>query len=207
MKYWTTTLTVLAGLWSMAGHAEDMMLGNIQSQWAVCQYQTLSDDKEGCLEKLSQTADQQSSMHKDRTDLLIWSAIVKSSWAGAKGGMGALSLAKAAKKSLEQAIAQDPKALDGSAYTSLGALYYQVPGWPIGFGDDDKAGSLLKKALTINPAGIDANYFYADFLLDQGHKAEAKTYFMKALAAAPRPGREVADQGRRAEIQAKLKTL
>jgi Tfp pilus assembly protein PilF len=48
-----------------------------------------------------------------------------------------------------------------------GALYYQVPGWPIGFGDKDKANELLKKALALNPDGIDPNYFYGDFLLKE----------------------------------------
>ena len=49
-----------------------------------------------------------------------------------------------------------------------GFPYYQVPGWPVGFGDDEKAEQLLKQALAINPTGIDPNFFYGDFLLDQG---------------------------------------
>jgi hypothetical protein len=57
-------------------------------------------------------------------------------------------------------MAIDPRALQGSAYTSLGSLYYQVPGWPIGFGDDKRAEAMLLKALEINPDGIDPNYFY-----------------------------------------------
>jgi tetratricopeptide (TPR) repeat protein len=89
---------------------------------------------------------------------------------------------KEAKAKLEIAIKQDPKALEGSAYTSLGSLYYQVPGWPVGFGDDEKAEKLLKQALAINPTGIDPNFFYGDFLLDQGDKAQAKVYLDKALA-------------------------
>jgi len=138
--------------------------------------------KESCLETLSAQADQASAKEAFRTDLLIWSAIVKSTWAGAKGGLGALSLVKEAKAKLEIAIKQDPKALEGSAYTSLGSLYYQVPGWPVGFGDDDKAEQLLKQALTINPTGIDPNFFYGDFLLEQGDKAQAKIYLDKRLA-------------------------
>lgn len=179
-------------------------LPTIQQQWALCQYQQADKAKESCLEKLSGEADQASTREPFRTDLLIWSAIVKSTWAGAKGGLGALGLAKDAKARLEIAIKQDPKALDGSAYTSLGSLYYQVPGWPVGFGDDEKAEQLLKQALVINPSGIDPNFFYGDFLLDQGRKAEARAYFDKALAAPDRPGRELADQGRRAEIRERL---
>ncbi|MFW5386410.1 MULTISPECIES: hypothetical protein [unclassified Yersinia (in: enterobacteria)] len=50
-----------------------------------------------------------------------------------------MDLVKDAKVKLELAIKLDANALDGSAYTSLGTLYYQVPGWPIGFGDKKQA--------------------------------------------------------------------
>ncbi len=77
----------------------------------------------------------------------------------------------------------------------------------MGFGDDEKAEKLLKHALAINPTGIDPNFFYGDFLLDQGDKAQAKVYLDKALAAPARPGREVADEGRRMEIRERLAKL
>lgn len=70
---------------------------------------------------------------------------------------------KEAKSLFEEVIAQAPNTLEGSALTSLGALYYKVPGWPVAFGDKEKAEQLLKQALTVNPNGIDANYFYGDF--------------------------------------------
>ena len=88
----------LMGLVSVAApqvHAADALI-QIQDQWSVCQYQVEKDAKEGCLETLSKEANQQSLQNKSRVDLLIWSAIVKSSWAGAKGGLDALSLVKEA---------------------------------------------------------------------------------------------------------------
>ena len=66
---------------------------------------------------------------------------------------------------------------------------------------------LLKQALAINPTGIDPNFFYGDFLLEQGDKAQAKIYLDKALAAPARPGREVADEGRKTEIRERLAKL
>ncbi len=201
MKKWLFMLALLA-----AGAAQaDELIDPVQNQWAICQYQ--SKTKESCLQKLSSEADQASAANPGRTDLLIWAAIVKSSWAGAKGGLGALSLVKTAKQQLEQAIKQNPAALDGSAYTSLGSLYYQVPGWPVGFGNKAKAEQLLKQALAINPNGIDPNFFYGDYLLEQGRKAEARQALDKALAAPLRPGRELADQGRRKEIEERLAKL
>jgi Tfp pilus assembly protein PilF len=101
----------------------------------------------------------------------------------------------------------DPNALQGSAYTSLGTLYFKVPGWPVGFGDDDKAEELLKKALVINPDGIDPNYFYGDYLLEQKRYAEAEQALLKAQQAPARPERPLADAGRQEEIQVALLTV
>ena len=82
-----------------------------------------------------------------------------------------------------------------------------MPGWPIGFGDKTKAEEYFKKALSINPSGIDPNFFYAEFLIDRDRSAEAKPLLEAALKAAPRPGRELADSGRRQEIQSVLDKL
>ena len=115
-------------------------------------------------------------------------------------GGGKLPLAKESKADLEHALKIDPEALDGSAYTSLGTLYFNVPGWPIGFGNGKKAEELLLKALTINPNGIDSNYFFGDYLMQEKRYQEAKTYLLKAKNAQPRPNRPLADAGRQKEI-------
>lgn len=101
-------------------------------------------------------------------------------------------------------VAVKPDTLHGSAYTSLGSLYYKAPAWPISFGDNKKAESNLKQAITLNPDGIDPNFFYGEFLFEQGQMSKAKTVLQHALQAAPRLGREVADAGRRDEIAALL---
>jgi Tfp pilus assembly protein PilF len=91
--------------------------------------------------------------------------------------------------------------LDGSAYNSLGVLYYKVPGWPLAFGDKGKAEELLKKALEINPRGIDSNFFYGEFLIENKRTSEGIAYLERALQAPPRSGRNIADTGRRDEIR------
>jgi Tfp pilus assembly protein PilF len=132
---------------------------------------------------------------------------VLSSEAGAKGGLGALGLAKDAKQRLDDALKINDKALSGSAYTSLATLYAKVPGWPIGFGDKERAEEFFKKSLAINPNGIDPNFFYGEYLADRGRVTEARTYLETAQKAPPRPGRELADSGRQQEIQALLTKL
>jgi Tfp pilus assembly protein PilF len=88
--------------------------------------------------------------------------------------------------------------------TSLGALYYQVPGWPLGFGDKKKAREYLEKAVKISQNGLDANYFYGDFLVDRKEYTKAVAVLERALAAPTLDQRPVADRGRRDEIEALL---
>ena len=176
----------------------------LQSRWAEINYQVPAAQREAEFAKLAAEADTLVRSNPQDAEFYIWRGIILSTYAGAKGGLGALDLVKQSKASLEQAVALDPKALEGSAYTSMGALYYQVPGWPIGFGDDEQAEKLLKQALQLNPNGIDPNHFYGDFLFRQKRYSEAKLALEKAQAATARPGREVADRGRQAEIAALL---
>ena len=171
-----------------------------QQQWAQAQYQQQGDAQEQALATLADAVRASSAAHPDDLALKTWAGIIIGSYAGAKGGLGALSLAEESKAAYEAVIAKDPSVLHGSALTSLGVLYYKVPGWPLGFGDEDRAEFMLKRGLALNPDGIDSNYFYADFLFSQGKKEEAKLYLQKAKAAAPRPGREIADAGRQGEI-------
>ncbi|MBV1921866.1 MAG: hypothetical protein KUG73_14405, partial [Pseudomonadales bacterium] len=169
-------------------------------QWADIRYQQKSDKREAMFESLREEAELLTDAHPKDAELWIWRGIINSTYAGEVGGLSALSVIKEAKKNLKMALKLDATALSGSAYTSLGVLYYQVPGWPLSFGDDEEAEKLLKKGLAINPKGIDPNFFYADFLINQGRKKEAGSYLEIAENATDRNDRPVADKGRRAEI-------
>lgn len=204
MKAWILPLLLLP-LTALAGLDEDV--GALQNEWAQIKYRRPAAEQEKAFAALTKNADAVRGRYAGRAEPQIWYGIIAASYAGARGGLGALSLAKDAKKAFEQALELDPKALDGSAYTSLGSLYYQVPGWPIGFGSDDKARELLEKALALNPDGIDSNYFLGDFLYRRGDSAGARRALQKALQAPPRPQRALADEGRRKEIEALLAAL
>lgn len=183
----------------------DAELLDIQQAWADINYSAASDEKKAAdFGQLANKAAALVSSHSGRAEPMVWHGIVLSSQAGAKGGLGALSLAKQARSVLEESLKIDPSSLGGSAHTSLGTLYHKVPGFPVGFGDDKKARKHLETALKSNPAGIDPNFFYAEFLLDEGETALSIKHLRIAQASPPRIGRETADAGRRQEIAALL---
>ena len=194
----------LAGT-AWAGMDEDV--ARVRQEWEHIKYEVPPKDQAAQFEKLSKTSEKVMAQYSDKAEPAIWHGIVEASYAGAKGGLGALSLAKSARKSLETALSINPNALDGSAYTTLGTLYCQVPGWPIGFGDDAKALELLKKGVSINPNGIDPNYFYADCLYRSQDYAGAEQAVRKALQAPSREGRKLADEGRRKEANELLEKI
>ena len=192
------TASALLALSTMVSAAMDVQ--TVQTQWAKIKYATPEYQREDAFEKLVEAIESEAPQHRKDAEFLAWQGIVLSTYAGEKGGLGALGVVKKARKALEASLEVDPTALNGSAYTSLGALYYQVPGWPVGFGDDDKAKEYLEKGLSLNPNGIDSNYFYADYLFEQKEYRQAKETLSRALRAPPRPNRESADNGRRLEI-------
>ena len=174
---------------------------HLQSQWDMITYELSAGERESALGKLAQVARRVCDKNPNNADLLIWKGVIVSSWAGEKGGLGALKLAKEAKAALEQALQIEPYALKGSAHTSLGVLYHQVPGWPIGFGSDKKARVHLEKGLAIDPQGIESNFFMAQLMLDEGEYAKSKQYLLSALVAQERPGRKSADVAKRVEVE------
>ncbi|MEZ5525928.1 MAG: hypothetical protein R3F26_00100 [Gammaproteobacteria bacterium] len=179
----------------------------LQQRWAEVNYLLEGKSQVEAFNTLIDDAEKVTRSQSNSADAWIWSGIIRSSYAGAKGGLGALSAAKAAKADFEKAMSINADAMDGSAYTSLGVLYLNVPGWPVGFGDEDKGVELLKKGLELSPNGIDANYFYAEYLFKQKQDDDATRYLNRAMNAPARPGRELADQGRRAEIEQILQQI
>lgn len=181
-------------------------IDNLANAWARANFET-KDKSARVAEATRVTAEAAAlaAQYPNRAEPLVWEAIATATVGGAQGGLGGLSKAKEARKLLERAEAINPAALgDGSVYTTLGSLYAQVPGFPVGYGDASKARAYFQKALSASPNGIDSNFFYGDFLARQGDNAGAVRALEKALAAPPRPGREIADRGRRAEAGALL---
>ena len=182
---------------------DDQLLA-LQHEWAQANYSLEGDEQEKSFKLLIANAKEFVMNNPERAEPLVWYGIIESSFAGVDGGLSALSHAKKAKKSFEKALKIDESVLEGSAYTSLGILYHKVPGWPISFGDDDDARILLEKAVSVNPDGIDPNYFYAEFLFDEREYEKARRHLLLALDAPTRLERPLADKSRRAEVQSLL---
>ena len=194
--------------------AQDEMLSKvkpIQKEWAIVKYRMTNEQKAQAYESLAHQAAELAAQYPDRAEPLIWQAIILSSYAGAVGGIKSITKAlpavKSARDLLHQAESIDRTALNGSVYTSLGALYYQVPGWPIGFGDKKQARIYLERAMTDNPNKLDVGYFYGDYLVKQKNYEKAQQVLESALQEPGLIDRPIADQGRRDEIKALLDSV
>lgn len=183
----------------------DTDLARLEHEWARIVYQVSdSDDKSDQIELLAREAAAVVQRYPGRAEPLIWDGIITSEEAAQASMFSALGYAEDARDIFLAAERIDPNALKGAIPMSLGTLYYRVPGSPVGFGDDDKARAYLETAMTMDPDGLDANYFYGDFLMEQGEYAKARQVLSHGLAAPSTPERPVWDAGRRNEIRALL---
>lgn len=186
-----------------AGMPEDVKFLN--DNWARISYQMNgSSHQAAALDKLAQQADQVVARYPGQADPLLWQGIIVSEQANRANIFHKLSLATRARDILARAYAVNPRAGNGGAAMSLGVLYYKVPGSPFGFGDGARARQLLQQALALDPNGLDANYFWGDYLYDQSDKVGSKAALLKALRAPHDSNRAVWDAGRRREVQALL---
>ncbi|MBS1165023.1 MAG: Tetratricopeptide 2 repeat protein [Proteobacteria bacterium] len=188
--------------------AFDSALHNLEIRWETVKFTIPPGDKQTAeMEKVGTEADALMARYPSRVEAEIWDGILKSEQASMASAFSALSLAKEARAILEKAYTENPAALDAGAPTSLGVLYYRVPGFPIAFGDNKKARSLLEQATTSAPHGLDAWYFYGDFLMNEGENDKARQVFTYALSIPENLDRPLWDKSRRQVIKEDLAKL
>jgi tetratricopeptide (TPR) repeat protein len=211
----TITILTALGLASLAAPAVasdnpemDADVMRINNSWAHIRYQVKDRNAQyRQLAALEGQALQVVQKYPGKAEPLLWEGIVVSEEAARASTFKQLGLATRARDILAKAYAINPKVADGGAAMSLGVLYYKVPGWPIGFGSTAKARAYFQKALLQDPKGLDNNFFYGDFLAQEGEKAKAKQFLQRALEAPTNTDRPVWDAGRRAEVRALLAKL
>ncbi len=200
-------LLVLAVPPACAEVQTDTALTGVQKEWAHIKYRLPKKQRKDAFRKLYARAGQIRIAHPDKGEALLWEGIILTDYAGEQGGIRALQMIKQSRKLFEKALNTNPHIAHGAVYIQLGNLYFEVPGWPLGFGDMGKARILLDKGLSISPDGLDANYFMGKFLLKQKKYHKAARYLRRALAAPLLPGRIIADTGRKSDARRLLNLI
>lgn len=199
------SLIVFLSSAAVAAPSNDVV--KLRTDWAIAKYRTPKNQQIPEFEKLIKRAEAMNASQPRNAEIMLWYATTLSSYAQLKGGMGVLGHVKKAKSLLEQTIQMNPGIENGLAQGVLGALYARVPGWPIAFGDKNKARELLQAAVRIDPQGSDSNYYYGDFLVNTGDYKAAQKHLDIAQSAPIRAGYEIQDRGRKGEIATSLAKL
>lgn len=182
-------------------------IASLEDQWSVAYYQSGESQQRQRYPQLLNQASELVERYPQSAEAKIWLATIMASNAALESSFKALSTLDDAKSLLEAAIQLNPNALNGAAYLTLGTLYYMVPGWPVSFGDNNQAEQMLKASLKLNPGGIDANYFYGDYLMRQERMAEAEVYLRKAVQATVRRQQLINDSHLQKDAKAALANI
>lgn len=204
MKKTTFVALILLSAQCFAENLNASLL-NIESEWASIYYSTPKQKQGAAYSRLLDKTINLSRQFPENAEPFIWEAIVMATNADNQDPVSALEAVHAARDLLLKAIEINPQAMNGSAYVTLGTLYYMTPKWPIAFGDDAIAKEMLQTALKINPNGLDANYFYANYLLLNNELIEAEKYFKRAVAIPARAEQFFADNRLKEEAKVALK--
>jgi tetratricopeptide (TPR) repeat protein len=204
MKKTTFVALLILSLPCLADNLADR-LNNVESEWASIYYST-PKHKQGTayLRLLDKTLDL-SRRYPGNAEPIFWQAVVKATYADHQDALSALKTIHEARDLLVKAIAINPETMEGSAYVTLGTLYYLAPKWPIAFGDDNEAEKMFQSALKINPDGIDTNYFYGEFLLSIDNPKDAVKYLERAANAPARTEQLYADNQLKEEARLAMK--
>ena len=204
----SSLIAIAAPAFASDNPAMDADVMRINNAWAHIRYQVKDRNAQyDQLVALEPQAHQVAQKYPGKAEPLLWEGIVVSEEAARASMLRQLGLATRARDIIAKAYAINPRVADGGAAMSLGVLYYKVPGWPIGFGSTAKARSYFQQALAQDPKGLDNNFFYGDFLAQEGDKTRAKQFLQRALQAPSNANRPVWDAGRRAEVRALLAKL
>ena len=196
-KIFITIILVCFANYSFASIEQDKAT-ELQNEWDRISF-LVKDKKQQKEEfqKLSEIAKTYSTQYPNSADIKAWAGIIISTEAGfyKLNIPKALKTVNTAKEILDEGLAINPSALDGGIYSSLGLMYFQVPGKPIGFGDKQLAENFLLKGIELSNNGMIANFFAGQFYFDQKDYQKAMNYFEKAKIGNFQANRELAKEG------------
>ncbi len=117
---------------------------------------------------------------------LVWQAWALIDQSMVLRDFSSLGLLKQARQKLEAALAIDPN--HAGANSTLGSLYFNVPKWPLSFGDRKKGRAYLLKSLAIDPTSGWQNLDYAKCLFKDEDYSGAVKYATITLQSPMRAG-------------------
>ncbi len=209
VKIRKTLLAVLCGLFlATAAWGEptfEETARSLNNEWSEIFYLLPSDQQAEKYKALLPRIRAFKAQYPTRAEPLILEAVTLCTLAAADWGFSSLSRIGEARELLEKSIDLDPKAMEGTAFITLGNLYYRLPGWPISFGDDDQARQYLEMAVRLYPNAVDANYFLGDYWLGEDNFDKALIYLEHAEKAPLRPHQLLSDTRVKGEAGKALK--
>lgn len=205
MKFRGYVLAAIAAL--MIGTATAQVppeVQQIEDEWAEVFYKLPSRQQVAPFKDLLVRTRALRDIYPQRAEPLVMEAIILCTLAASDWGFDSLSRLQDARELLIRSIDRDPRAMDGTAFITLGNLYFRLPGWPISYGDDELALHYLEAAEKMFPDAVDTNFFLGDYWLHEGDHDKAIAYLLKAEKAPVRPGQRLSDEKLKEELQVSL---
>lgn len=191
------------GCQQQEGPTLETELASIAEGWDEARYEITDENSQVvALGVLATEAELLAQRYPNDIRVRIWQGVILIGEADDAGWIDALRYAGQANELL---LAAERQPLDGSTSimveTALGVLYGQAPPFPISFGDGRIAEAHFRRALVGDPTGVEANFYYADFLVREHRERDAIAPLQRALLAPSRPGREIGDQALHQQAQ------
>ena len=109
----------------------------------------------------------------------FWLAVSLASASRERGLFALLEAAGEVRAQLHQALDLDPHS--ANVLSALCALYHRAPGWPLSFGDDDRARGYCTRALLADPRSWEAHLVLAEV----AHSRDEAIPHLAAILAGP----------------------
>jgi tetratricopeptide (TPR) repeat protein len=156
------------------------------------------DDKSARIKKYQQSIDDSENALKlepNNTAANFWKAAAIGKQGLDIGISKALKNAHPMKDCLDIVLKKNEAYDNAGAHRALGRLYYELPGWPISFGDNKLAREHLQKAVDLSPKTVSNHVYLAQVLIKLGEKDQAKKElaFVKSQPVNPNHKKESAE--------------
>lgn len=129
------------------------------------------------------TADQALAENANEVVALYWKAVAMGKLSEKMSILDALRMTRSMENLFLRVIALDENYDNAGGHKALGRIYHQLPGFPISFGNNEKALFHLRRAYELFPEDIITRAFYAEILMDLDEKQEALRHAEFILAA------------------------